>query len=80
MIRCKLKLEKVDKNDELGLRYVQLTAVTNDSPENKTWSKYTPSAQFWFNVTNPACFAQIDEMKAGDEYFVDLHPVKEAKP
>ena len=76
MLRCKFKVERVVRTSD-G-RDVRLRAVTADSEENKSWSKYTPSGELALAVTNEAAFAMIDGLQSGDEVFVDLKPVKQA--
>ncbi len=46
---------------------VKLTAVTGDSEENKTFSKYTPNATLEMTINNPAA---LDFFVAGDEYYL----------
>jgi hypothetical protein len=45
----------------------------NDDPTNKTWSKYTPSARFNINITNPDL---LGNFKVGSYYYVDIMEVK----
>jgi hypothetical protein len=48
---------------------VKLTAVTADSPVNKTWSKYTPAGSLELQITNPGAQGFI---LAGKEYIVSI--------
>jgi hypothetical protein len=48
---------------------VKLTAVTADSPVNKTWSKYTPAGSLELQITNPGAQGFI---QAGKEYIVSI--------
>jgi hypothetical protein len=48
---------------------VKLTAVTADSPVNKTWSKYTPAGSLELQITNPGAQGFI---QAGREYIVSI--------
>lgn len=50
-IKAKMKCESVLKT-EFG-EEVKLTAVSSGSEENKTFSKYTPSANHSMTITNP---------------------------
>jgi hypothetical protein len=50
---------------------VKLCAVYGDSPENKEWSKWTPSASFDIYISNPAAFGQLS---SGHEFIVDFTP------
>lgn len=56
---------------------ITLRAVTNDTPENKTWSKWTPSGTLEMNVTNPDAIAQF---KQGEEVFLTLESAKPDEP
>lgn len=38
---------------------ITLRAVTNDTPENKSWSKWTPSGTLELHVTNPNAIKQF---------------------
>lgn len=60
------------QNDSDTVSFSAVTATEN--PENKTWSKYTPSGSLTMTITNPACF---DTFEVGKEYFIDLVPVSE---
>lgn len=70
-LQLKMRLTGATKNllGDKSIAY-RLDAVSADSPENKTWSKYTPSGALQFNVTNEAC----PELEAG-EYLVTLTKV-----
>lgn len=70
MVRAKMKCCSVELFE--GARTVKLTAVANNSPENATWSKYTPSGAVTLSITNPEAFEQFE---VGKEYFVDFAPV-----
>jgi len=48
---------------------IELGAVAGDSPENKTWSEYTPSGNLKMSITNP--FAQ-GKFEPGKSYFLDF--------
>ena len=56
-------------------RTAKFRAVYGDSEENKTFSKYTPSASLEMYVTNPAAF---DAFEPGRDYLVTLSPAPEA--
>lgn len=56
---------------------ITLRAVTNETPENKTWSKYTPSGTLEMNVTNPEA---IEQFKQGEEVFVTITSAKLSEP
>ena len=46
-----------------------LSAVTNTSEENKTFSIYTPSASVRIHITNPEA---LDFFEAGEEYICEF--------
>lgn len=48
---------------------VNLSPVVNDSPENKSFSLYTPSGKIEMHITNPDC---IGFFVAGKEYYVEF--------
>lgn len=76
MIRCKVRVTEVTctKNSEgkIEQERVKLMAVTSDTPENKQWSKWTPSANFDLIINNPDAF---DKLSSGHEFYVDFTPV-----
>jgi hypothetical protein len=51
---------------------VTMKPVYGDSPENKTWSKYTPNGKLEMTVTNPGA---IDQLEVGRAYFLTFDPV-----
>lgn len=50
-----------------------LSAVTGNSEENKTFSIYTPSASLKMHITNPDA---LDFFKAGEEYVCTFSKVE----
>lgn len=48
---------------------IQFRAVTDGTPEDNTYSKYTPSADFRMTVTNPNLHGKF---KPGMKFYVDL--------
>ncbi|MDU7382442.1 MAG: hypothetical protein E7L09_29550 [Enterobacteriaceae bacterium] len=48
-----------------------MSPVTDDTPENKTWSKYTPGGLLQMHISNPAAFSQFEQ---GKEYYIDIQP------
>jgi len=58
---------KVGSVTDFGHNNVEanLSAVTNDSEENKTFSIYTPNASLKMHITNPDA---LDFFEAGSEY------------
>ena len=75
-VRAKMKVMAItpfhssDPNGVCG--EVRLMPVFNDSPENKTWSKYTPNGECRMTITNRGA---IDAFELGKEYFLDFTPV-----
>lgn len=58
-----------------GDEIVKMRAVYNDSPENKEWSKYTPSAFFQMQISNPGAQGKLTK---GTEFYVDFTPAAPA--
>ena len=50
---------------------IKLSAVTG--PGNEDWSKWTPSGELNFSITNPDAMKQFE---AGKDYFIDFSPVE----
>lgn len=48
---------------------IALGAVTNDSPENKQWSQWTPSGHLTLQIANPGARGFF---KPGKIYFLDI--------
>lgn len=46
-----------------------MTAVIGDSPENKTFSIYTPNASVKMHITNPDA---LDFFEPGEEYICEF--------
>jgi hypothetical protein len=74
-VRAKFKCERAEKQplDNGHQVSVRFDAVINDSPENKEWSKWTPSGQLQMTISNENL---VDHFIQGQEYFLDI---KEAK-
>lgn len=71
-VRAKFVCRSVDKAEgHSPSEIVRFEAVTADTDENKTWSKYTPWGELRMSITNPAAFGQF---AIGQEIFVDLNP------
>jgi hypothetical protein len=77
IVRCKMKVDEVlfSKNADGTIAYenVKLSAVYGNTEENKEWSKYTPSASFSINISNPGA---MDKLSRGHEFYVDFTPCK----
>lgn len=71
--RCKFRCESVQKIDGAEpAENITLRASYDDSPENKVWSKYTPSGSFQMYVTNPAVLGRFVQ---GKDYYLDISEV-----
>ncbi len=66
---CHEKTNQKDSKTAEPRCVVALRPVYGDTPENKTWSKYTPSGEVKLYITNPAA---ADAFEVGEEYFVDF--------
>ena len=66
---------KVGSTTDFGNNNVKahLSAVINDSPENKSFSIYTPNASVEMHITNPEA---LDFFKAGEEYTCEFKKVE----
>lgn len=69
-VRAKFKCHSILVH-EAG-RTVKFGAVVNDSDENKSWSKWTPSGDLTMSITNPDAYEQFE---VGKCYFLDFSPV-----
>jgi len=70
---------KVGSVQDFGNNNVEanLSAVTNDSPENKTFSIYTPNATVKMHITNPDA---LKFFEPGAEYTAEFKKVEKDKP
>jgi hypothetical protein len=73
-VRAKMKCFAVDHlkggNPEDVAADIRMIPVYDDGdPENKTWSKYTPSGEVRLFVTNPDAIAQFE---IGKSYYLDF--------
>lgn len=66
-VKAKFKVDSI--THFANQRAVQLSPVHGDSPENKTWSQYTPSGQLTMTITNPDAYNQFE---AGKEYILTI--------
>lgn len=70
-VRAKFRCHFIQKADDDSHRTIHMSPVTTDTPENKTWAKFTPGGQLQMVVSNPAAFEQFEQ---GKEYFIDIQP------
>ena len=70
--RCKFRIEKIEVPSE-ELSIISLHTMYDDelhkAPEDKYFSKATPSGNMRFSCTNPVV---KEALKEGDYYYVDL--------
>lgn len=69
---AKFKVGSVTNYGNNNVR-ANLSAVTNTSEENKTFSIYTPSASVEIHITNPDA---LDFFEAGQEYVCEFKKVE----
>jgi len=67
-MRAKMKVNSVEKF-EGNQEALKLTAVTNGSAEDNTYSKYTPSASLTMMVSNPELMGKFEP---GQTFYVDF--------
>jgi hypothetical protein len=72
-VRAKFNCLSIQKADDDSYRVVNMTPVTADTPENKTWSKYTPGGLLQMHISNPAAFEQFE---SGKKYYIDISPAE----
>ena len=70
MVRCKFVVDSVEKT-RYGVDNVKLSAVTQDSEENKQFWHYTPSGRVDLQTTNHEA---ADQFKVGMHFYVDFSP------
>lgn len=72
-VRAKFQCNSINKSPDNSTAVVNMMAVTTDSAENETWSKYTPSGQLQMVISNPVAAEQFEQ---GKEYFIDIAPAE----
>lgn len=70
-IRAKFCCLTVTK-DSAKTEIVQLHAVTSNSEDNKSWSKWTPAGALSMTISNPEAQGYFEP---GKEYFLDISEV-----
>lgn len=73
MIVAKMKVESLELTETSET--VKMRPVSGDSPENKQWSKYTPSGELRLQIDNPQAQNQLT---AGDIVYVGIERQDEA--
>ncbi len=80
-VRAKLQCVNVEDNVGIGLyekpiktgENVAFSAIYSDTPEDNTFSKFTPSADFTMFVSNPDMYGRFIR---GKSYFFDITPAE----
>jgi hypothetical protein len=81
MVRAKFRVNSYETclqssgNSEkpVECRTVKLTAVYDNSEENKKFFRYTPNGQITIGLLNPEAWQSF---ALGEEYYVDFTPAK----
>ncbi|ORJ47812.1 hypothetical protein B2M27_23975 [Kluyvera intermedia] len=68
-VRAKFRCHFIQKGSDNESRTVHMSPVTADTPENKTWSQYTPGGLLQMHISNPDAFNQFEQ---GKEYYIDI--------
>lgn len=71
-MRAKVQVESVTKFQGDGEKLV-LRAVTNGTPEDNTFSKWTPNATFEMFIQNPDLNGKL---LPGQKFYVDFTPAE----
>lgn len=74
MSKMRAKMELVSVNRTASGEQLKFSAVTNGTPEDNTYSKYTPSANLEMSVTNESLFGKFNP---GEKYYVDFTPAED---
>ena len=70
-VQAKLRCLAVELPEGFDCRRVILEPVTADCPENKSWSKWTPSGRVELLITNPPAY---EAFEPGREYLASFEP------
>jgi len=70
-IRAKFKCSTRNVSTDGSYINIQMTPVISDTPENETWSKYTPGGLLEMCISNANAFSQFE---LGKEYYLDINP------
>ena len=74
-VRCKFQLTRKITEETPWGSYVKFYFTPNYDPaipEDQVFMQYSPSGEFWINVTNPAV---LEHYKVGEFYYFDSVPV-----
>jgi hypothetical protein len=75
-LKAKFRIDGVASQggaDQESREILSASAVTSESPENATWSRYTPSGQLTMTITNPAAFGAF---APGQEVYIEIYSDK----
>lgn len=67
-MRAKMKVTKIEKY-EYGNEVLSFTAVTDGSPEDNSYSKFTPAGELKLTVNNPDL---LGKFTPGEKYYLDF--------
>ena len=72
-MRAKFVINSIERNGttEYPSETLKMSAVPNGTPEDNTFSKFTPSASLSLTVTNPTLLGQFNP---GEKFYVDFTP------
>lgn len=74
-MRAKMKLYSVTAYENGGGETLKFTAVSGGSPEDNSYSKFTPSGTIELFVSNPDLAGKL---KPGETFYVDFTPADRA--
>lgn len=72
-IRCKFMVISVTKTQGPSEEIKMVPIISNNTEENKSFSKYTPNGEFRIICTNPNI---LNKVEPGQEYYIDLISVE----
>ena len=72
-MRAKFVINSIERSGttEYPSETLKMSAVTNGTPEDNTFSKFTPSASLSLTVNNPTLLGQFNP---GEKFYVDFTP------
>ena len=73
LFRAKFRVNSVEQQEES--EFIDSSAVTDGSEENKSFAEYTPYGEFRLSVDNPNVIGRLDP---GDEIYIDVTIAKKA--
>lgn len=67
-VRAKFNCNFINRGEDTS--EIQMLAVINGSPENDSFSKYTPAGAFSIHISNEA--PALELFKTGSDYYLDI--------